>query len=162
MPKWLKDAVFYEIYPQSFRDTNADGIGDIPGITEKLDYVRNLGANALWINPCFDSPFKDAGYDIRDYKKVAPRYGTNEDLEELFREAHRRGMHVLLDLVPGHTSEEHEWFKMSGKAEKNEYSGRYIWTDEFLQVPACPQLRLASSEAAVAGRGRLAERARDA
>ena len=129
MPKWLKDAVFYEIYPQSFRDTNADGIGDIPGITEKLDYVRNLGANALWINPCFDSPFKDAGYDIRDYKKVAPRYGTNEDLEELFREAHRRGMHVLLDLVPGHTSEEHEWFKMSGKAEKNEYSGRYIWTD---------------------------------
>ena len=129
MPSWLKDAVFYEIYPQSFRDTNADGIGDIPGITEKLDYVRNLGANALWINPCFDSPFKDAGYDIRDYKTVAPRYGTNEDLEELFREAHRRGMHVLLDLVPGHTSEEHEWFRMSSRAEKNEYSGRYIWTD---------------------------------
>ena len=74
--KWLKDTVFYEIYPQSFNDTNGDGIGDIPGITEKLDYIKSLGCNALWINPCYDSPFKDAGYDVRDYKKVAPRYGT--------------------------------------------------------------------------------------
>ena len=104
MPKWLKDAVFYEIYPQSFYDTNADGIGDFNGIIEKLDYIRGLGCNALWINPCFDSPFKDAGYDVRDYKKVAPRYGTNDDLVRLFNEAHKRDMHVLLDLVPGHTS----------------------------------------------------------
>lgn len=129
MPEWLKDAVFYEIYPQSFYDTNDDGIGDIRGIIAKLDYVRELGCNALWINPCFDSPFKDAGYDVRDYKKVAPRYGTNEDLYELFKTAHEKGIHVLLDLVPGHTSEEHEWFKASGKAERNEYSDRYIWTD---------------------------------
>ncbi len=136
MPAWLKDTVFYEIYPQSFRDTNNDGIGDINGIIEKLYYIRDLGCNALWINPCFDSPFKDAGYDVRDYKKVAPRYGCNEDLYRLFGEAHNRGMHVLLDLVPGHTSEEHAWFKESSKAEKNEYSGRYIWTnDSFQGIP---------------------------
>ena len=90
--KWLKDAVFYEIYPQSFNDTNADGIGDFNGIVEKLDYIRSLGCNALWINPCFDSPFHDAGYDVRDYKKVAPRYGTNEDLYHFFDEAHKLGM----------------------------------------------------------------------
>ena len=129
MPDWLKKAVFYEIYPQSFYDTNGDGIGDIPGIIEKLDYIKDLGCNALWINPCFDSPFKDAGYDVRDYYKVAPRYGTNEDLYRLFETAHKKGIHVLLDLVAGHTSEEHEWFIKSGRAEKNEFSDRYIWTD---------------------------------
>ena len=127
--KWLKDTVFYEIYPQSFYDTNGDGIGDINGITAKLDYIKSLGCNALWINPCFDSPFKDAGYDVRDYKKVAPRYGTNEDLYNLFEEAHKKGIRVLLDLVPGHTSEEHPWFLESQKTEKNEYSDRFIWTD---------------------------------
>lgn len=110
-PKWLDNAVFYEIYPQSFNDTNADGIGDINGITEKLDYIKELGCNAIWINPCFKSPFGDAGYDVEDYYTVAPRYGTNEDLANLFREAHKRDMHILLDLVPGHTSVQHEWFK---------------------------------------------------
>ena len=129
MKEWLKDAVFYEIYPQSFYDTNGDGIGDILGIIEKLDYIRELGCNALWINPCFDSPFKDAGYDVRDYKKVAPRYGTNEDLVRLFDTAHEKGIRVLLDLVPGHTSEEHEWFKASCQPERNEYSDRFIWTN---------------------------------
>ena len=127
--KWLNDAVFYEIYPQSFYDSNGDGIGDINGIIEKLDYIKDLGCNAIWINPCFDSPFKDAGYDVRDYKKVAPRYGTNEDLYKLFELAHINGMHVLLDLVAGHTSEEHPWFRESQRAEKNEYTDRYIWTD---------------------------------
>ena len=128
MPEWLKDTIFYEIYPQSFKDTNGDGIGDLNGIIEKLDYVKSLGANALWINPCFDSPFKDAGYDVRDYKKVAPRYGTNEDLIRLFETAHAKGIRVLLDLVPGHTSDTHEWFIQSSKYEENEYSGRYVWT----------------------------------
>ena len=108
--EWLDKALFYEIYPQSFLDTNADGIGDFQGIIEKLDYILELGCNAIWLNPCFDSPFVDAGYDVRNYFKVAPRYGTNEDLKRLFREAHMRGMHVLLDLVPGHTSSECEWF----------------------------------------------------
>ena len=137
--KWLKDSVFYEIYPQSFYDSNGDGTGDINGITEKLEYIKSLGCNALWINPCFDSPFKDAGYDVRDYKKVAPRYGTNEDLYRLFDEAHKRGIHVLLDLVPGHTSEEHPWFLESRKAAENEYSDRYIWTDFCFQgAPGLP------------------------
>ena len=126
---WMKDAIFYEIYPQSFYDTNGDGIGDLNGITEKLDYISSLGCNAIWLNPCFDSPFKDAGYDVRDYKKVAPRYGVNSDLYRLFGEAHKRGIRVILDLVPGHTSEEHPWFRESQRAEPNEYSGRYIWTD---------------------------------
>jgi len=130
MPDWLKTAVFYEIYPQSFYDSNGDGIGDIPGIIEKLDYIKGLGCNALWLNPCFDSPFRDAGYDVRDYKKTAPRYGCNEDLFRLFDEAHKRGMRVILDLVPGHTSEEHEWFTESRKANPNEeMKNRYIWTD---------------------------------
>jgi len=132
MPKWLSGAVFYEIYPQTFYDSNTDGIGDIPGIIQKLDYVKELGCNALWINPCFDSPFKDAGYDVRDYKKAAPRYGSNEDLYRLFDEAHKRDMRVLLDLVPGHTSEEHPWFIESKKVAPNdEFKNRYIWTDSW-------------------------------
>ncbi|MCR5801398.1 MAG: glycosylase, partial [Lachnospiraceae bacterium] len=140
-PEWLKKAVFYEIYPQSFCDTNGDGIGDIEGIIRKLDYISRLGCNALWINPWYDSPFKDAGYDVRDYKKIAPRYGTNEDAYRLFDEAHKKGIRVLIDLVPGHTSEEHEWFKASGKSEKNEYSERYIWTDFWIKgIPDRPYI----------------------
>lgn len=124
---WLKDAVFYEIYPQSFYDTNDDGIGDLQGIIKKLDYIQELGCNALWLNPCFTSPFMDAGYDVSDYMRIAPRYGTNEDLRRLCEEAHIREMHLLLDLVPGHTSTEHPWFKESMKPEQNEYTNRYIW-----------------------------------
>lgn len=135
MQNWLDNAVFYEIYPQSFNDTNGDGIGDFNGITEKLDYIRELGCNAIWINPCFESPFGDAGYDVSDYCKVAPRYGTNEDLKRLFAEVHKRDMHVLLDLVPGHTSVQHKWFKESMKAEKNEYTDRYVWTDSIWEEP---------------------------
>ena len=135
MAEWLKDAVFYEIYPQSFLDTNNDGIGDFQGIIDKLDYVKNLGCNAIWLNPCFDSPFMDAGYDVRDYKKTAERYGTNEDLYRLFDEAHKRDMHILLDLVAGHTSEEHEWFQKSKLATENEFSDRFIWTDGWLSFP---------------------------
>ena len=132
---WLENAVFYEIYPQSFMDTDGDGIGNINGITKKLKYISELGCNAIWINPCFDSPFGDAGYDVSDYYKVAPRYGTNEDLTELFEEAHKIGIHIILDLVPGHTSWEHPWFKESMKAEKNEYTDRYIWTDSIWESP---------------------------
>ena len=135
MAKWLDNAIFYEIYPQSFQDTNADGIGDFQGIIRRLDYIRELGCNAIWINPCFLSPFGDAGYDVADYYTVAPRYGTNEDLKQLFEEAHKRDMHVLLDLVPGHTSVEHQWFRESMKTEKNEYTDRYIWTDNVWESP---------------------------
>lgn len=129
MNDWLNDAVFYEIYPQSFCDSNGDGIGDFRGIISKLDYIRDLGCNAIWMNPCYDSPFVDAGYDVRDYYKVAERYGTLDDIRELFDEIHKRGMHILTDLVPGHTSDQCEWFRMSAKDEKNEYTDRYIWTD---------------------------------
>lgn len=134
-PEWLDTAVFYEIYPQSFCDSNGDGIGDFNGIIGKLDYIKELGCNALWLNPCFASPFGDAGYDISDYYSAAPRYGTNEDLKRLFNEVHKRGMHILLDLVPGHTSVEHKWFKESMKAERNEYTDRYVWTDSIWEEP---------------------------
>ncbi len=127
--EWLNQAVFYQIYPQSFYDSNADGIGDLEGIIQKLDYLSWLGVNALWLNPCFVSPFQDAGYDVADYYQVAPRYGTNEDLKRLFNEAHRRGIRVCLDLVPGHTSIEHPWFKASCRHERNEFSDRYIWSN---------------------------------
>ncbi len=135
MAKWLENAIFYEIYPQSFNDTNGDGIGDFQGIIEKLDYIKETGFNAIWMNPCFDSPFGDAGYDVRDYKKAAARYGTNDDLKRLFDECHKRGMHILLDLVPGHTSVEHEWFKKSMLPESNEYTDRYIWTSNIWEQP---------------------------
>ncbi|MBQ5319058.1 MAG: glycosylase [Oscillospiraceae bacterium] len=134
-PEWLDNAVFYEIYPQSFCDTNGDGIGDFNGIISKLDYIKELGCNAIWLNPCFASPFGDAGYDVSDYYSAAPRYGTNEDLKRLFEEVHNRDMHVLLDLVPGHTSVEHKWFKESLKAEHNEFTDRYVWTDSIWEEP---------------------------
>lgn len=129
MPDWLENAVFYEIYPQSFFDSNGDGIGDLPGILEKLEYLRFLGVNAVWLNPCFASPFQDGGYDVSDFYQVAPRYGTNSDLQKLFVEARRLGIHILLDLVPGHTSTENAWFKRSSQAEHNEFSDWYIWTN---------------------------------
>ena len=135
MAKWLDDAIFYEIYPQSFQDSNGDGIGDFQGIIERLDYIVGLGCNGIWLNPCFQSPFGDAGYDVEDYYLAAPRYGTNEDLRRLFKEAHKRGIHVLLDLVPGHTSTKHRWFQESMKAEKNPYTDRYIWTDDIWESP---------------------------
>jgi len=135
MPTWLKNAVFYEIYPQSFYDTNGDGIGDLQGIIEKLDYIKSLGCNAIWINPCFESPFMDAGYDVSDYCKIAPRYGTNEDAKKLFDEAHKRGIRILLDLVPGHTSDKHKWFEQSKQPEPNEFSDRYVWTGNAFDYP---------------------------
>jgi maltose alpha-D-glucosyltransferase/alpha-amylase len=134
-PAWLKKAVFYQIYPQSFYDSNDDGIGDLPGITEKLDYIQSLGVNAIWINPCFVSPFDDAGYDVADYYQVAPRYGTNDDLKRLFAEAKKRGIRVLLDLVPGHTSVEHPWFQASQLHEKNEYTDHYVWNNSIWEMP---------------------------
>lgn len=135
MAKWLDNAVFYEIYPQSFQDSNGDGIGDLQGIISRLDYIKELGCNALWINPCFVSPFGDAGYDVADYYTIALRYGTNEDARELFEQVHKRGMHILLDLVPGHTSVEHPWFLESMKAEPNEFTDRYVWTNSIWEEP---------------------------
>ena len=131
-PSWLKNALFYQIYPQSFCDSNNDGIGDIQGIISKLDYISDTGFNAIWLNPIYESPFRDAGYDVSDFYKVASRYGSNEDLKQLFSEAHKRNIKVVLDLVAGHTSTEHKWFKESCKAEKNKYSNYYIWNEDWL------------------------------
>lgn len=139
-PGWLENAIIYEIYPQSFYDTNGDGIGDLQGVIEKLDYVQSIGANTIWLNPCFESPFGDAGYDISDFYKVAPRYGTNDDLRRLIVEARKRGIHVLLDLVAGHTSIECEWFKQSSRHERNAYSDWYIWTNS-IWSPVMPGSR---------------------
>ena len=115
VPEWAKNAVFYQIYPQTFCDSDGDGIGDIQGIISKLDYVKSLGVDAIWFNPFFDSPFNDAGYDIRDYYKIAPRYGTNEDARQLFEEVHKRGMHVIFDYVISYTAIDHPWFVASQK-----------------------------------------------
>lgn len=136
MPKWLETAVFYEIYPQSYYDTNGDGIGDLQGIIEKLPYIKSLGCNALWLNPVYDSPFMDAGYDVRNHKQIAPRYGTNEDMKRLLGTAHEMGIKVLLDLVPGHTSDTNPWFQEAKKAKKSEFSNRYIFTNSVWDAPA--------------------------
>jgi len=128
-PEWAHHAVFYQIYPQSFYDSNGDGIGDLQGIIQKLDYIKSLGVDAVWMNPFFESPFRDGGYDISDYYRVAPRYGTNDDAKKLFEEAHKRGLKILFDFVASYTSMEHPWFKASAQQEKNKYSHWYIWTD---------------------------------
>ena len=134
-PAWVNSAVFYQIYPQTYYDSNGDGIGDLQGIIQKLDYIKSLGVDAIWINPFFESPFCDAGYDISDYYKVAPRYGTNADAKQLFEEAHKRGLKILFDFVASYTSMESEWFKASMKQEQSKYSNWYIWTDNIWMNP---------------------------
>lgn len=128
-PLWLNEASFYQIYPQSFKDTDADGIGDIKGMIEKLPYVKSIGVNTIWLNPVFASSFRDAGYDVDDFYNVDPRYGTNEDLKNFITQAHANGLRVCLDLVAGHTSKNNKWFKQSAKKEVNEFTDRYIWTN---------------------------------
>ena len=129
IPSWLENAVFYEIYPQSFCDSNGDGIGDLPGIISKLDYIESLGVTGIWLNPFYPSPFYDAGYDVADYCDVDPRYGTLDDARDLFAKAKERGIRIVVDLVPGHTSVEHPWFKASASAEKTPYDDYYIWNE---------------------------------
>jgi maltose alpha-D-glucosyltransferase/alpha-amylase len=128
-PSWVADAVFYQIYPQTYYDSNGDGIGDLNGIIQKLDYIKSLGVTAIWLNPFFDSPFNDAGYDTRDYYKVAPRYGTNEDAKRLFQEAHKRGLKVIFDYVITYTAIDHPWFVESCKGTPNKYTNWYVWND---------------------------------
>lgn len=129
-PKWLKDAVVYQIYPSSFMDTNGDGYGDLEGIIQKLDYVKSIGVNCIWLNPVYVSGWTDGGYDIIDFYKVDQRFGTNDDLVRLFDECHKRGIRVLMDLVAGHSSDQSEWFKQSMEASNQRYSDYYIWLDE--------------------------------
>lgn len=127
--KWWQKAVFYQVYPRSFADGNADGIGDLPGIIAKLDYLRDLGIDALWLSPHFPSPLFDCGYDISDYTGVAPEYGTLDDFHRLLDEAHRRGIRVILDLVLNHTSDRHPWFLESASGRDNPKADWYVWRD---------------------------------
>lgn len=127
-PAWLKNAVFYQIYPSSFNDSDGNGIGDIKGVQSRLDYIQSLGVNAIWFNPVFKSAFCDGGYDVIDFYQVDPRFGTNTDLVDFLSEAHGRGMHVILDLVAGHSSDKNAWFLQSMEADGNQhYSDYYIW-----------------------------------
>ncbi len=126
--EWWKEAVFYQIYPRSFFDSNNDGIGDIRGITLKLDYIKSLGVDAIWCSPFFDSPNADNGYDIRDYRKIMAEFGTMEDVEELIEECHKRDLKIIIDLVMNHSSDEHEWFRRALKGER-EYQDYYFWSD---------------------------------
>lgn len=126
---WWKDAVVYQIYPQSFKDSNNDGIGDINGIREKIPYLKDLGVNVLWLNPIYESPMVDNGYDISDYYKIADCYGTMEDFENLLKEAHDAGIKIIMDLAVCASSIEHKWFKESKKSRDNKYSDYYIWKD---------------------------------
>lgn len=128
--EWWKKSVVYQIYPRSFYDTNGDGIGDIKGIIEKLDYLKELGVDVIWISPVFESPQDDNGYDISDYKKIWETFGSNEDMYDLIKEAHKRNIKILMDLVANHTSDEHMWFKESRKSKDNPYRDYYFWRDE--------------------------------
>ena len=127
--EWWKEAVFYQVYPRSFYDSNDDGIGDIKGITAKLDHIKSLGADAIWCSPFYDSPNADNGYDVRDYKKIMEEFGTMEDVEELISECHKRDLKIIVDLVMNHTSDEHEWFKKALQGDER-YSDFYIWKDK--------------------------------
>jgi alpha-glucosidase len=127
--QWWQNAVFYEIYPRSFADSNNDGIGDLNGITSKLDYLHELGVDAIWITPCFPSPQVDFGYDVSDYQAIDPMYGTLQDFDRLVSEAKKRNIRVILDFVVNHTSDQHKWFLDSRSSKTSKYRDWYIWRD---------------------------------
>ena len=126
---WWKEAVVYQIYPRSFLDSNGDGIGDLRGIISRLDYLKKLGIDVIWMSPVYQSPNDDNGYDISDYQAIMEEFGTMEDFDELLLEAHKRGLKIVMDLVVNHTSDEHEWFVESRKGKDNPYGDYYIWRD---------------------------------
>lgn len=130
MKDWWKKSVVYQVYPRSFKDTNNDGYGDINGVTEKLDYLKELGIDVIWLSPVYESPQDDNGYDISDYRKIWNKFGTNEDMYRLIEQAHNRGIKIVMDLVANHTSDEHKWFVESKKSKDNPYRDYYFWKDE--------------------------------
>ena len=127
--KWWKESVVYQIYPRSFMDSNGDGIGDIKGITSKLDYLKELGIDVIWLSPVYQSPNDDNGYDISDYQTIMQEFGNMEDFDEMLAAAHERGIKIMMDLVVNHTSDEHRWFVESRKSKDNPYRDYYIWRD---------------------------------
>ena len=126
---WWKEAVVYQVYPRSFADSNGDGIGDLNGITSKLDYLKKLGIDVIWLSPVYKSPNDDNGYDISDYRDIMTEFGTMEDFDRMLKEAHERGIRIVMDLVVNHTSDEHRWFVESRKSKDNPYRDYYIWKE---------------------------------
>lgn len=135
--KWWHEKVAYQIYPKSFYDSNGDGIGDIPGIISKLDYLKDLGVDIVWLSPCYRSPLADQGYDIADYYDIDPRFGTMEDMDRLIAEAKKRNMYILMDLVVNHCSDEHEWFKKACEDPEGKYGKFFYLRDKNSEQPAC-------------------------
>ena len=129
MKKWWHDKIVYQIYPKSFFDSNGDGIGDIQGIIQKLDYIKSLGADILWICPMYPSPMADQGYDISDYYNIDPTFGTLDDMDRLISESKKRGMYVIMDLVVNHCSDEHEWFRKACQEPGGKY-GKYFYIED--------------------------------
>lgn len=127
--EWWRGAVIYQIYPRSFADSNHDGIGDLKGITEKLDYVADLGVDGIWLSPFFTSPMQDFGYDISDYRDVDPIFGTLADFDELVTKSHQLGLKVMIDQVISHTSDQHPWFQTSRQDRDNDKADWYVWQD---------------------------------
>ena len=126
--QWWNEKVAYQIYPKSFCDSDGDGIGDLQGIISKLDYLRDLGVDIVWLSPIYVSPLADQGYDIADYYNIDPRFGTMDDMDELLREAHKRDMYILMDLVVNHCSDEHEWFRKAAEDPDGKY-GKYFYLE---------------------------------
>ena len=126
---WYKDAVFYEVHVKAFQDSNDDGVGDFPGLTERLDYIQDLGVDCLWLLPFYPSPLRDDGYDIADYQDVAPLYGKMADFDLFISEAHRRGLRVIADLVVNHTSDKHPWFQSARSGPASPFRDYYVWSD---------------------------------
>ena len=123
--KWWKEAVVYQVYPRSFMDSNGDGIGDLNGIRLKLDYIKSIGVDVVWLNPIFSSPNDDNGYDISDYRDIMAEFGTMKDFDSLLFEMHNRGLKLVIDLVVNHSSDEHFWFKEARKSRDNPYRNYY-------------------------------------
>jgi len=126
---WWKKSVVYQVYPRSYQDSNGDGIGDLPGLTSRLPYIKDLGADVIWLNPIYKSPDKDNGYDISDYRNIQPSYGTMDDFDEMLQKAHVLGLKIVMDLVVNHTSDKNKWFEESKKSKDNPYRDYYVWRD---------------------------------
>ncbi|HVL59676.1 MAG TPA: alpha-amylase family glycosyl hydrolase, partial [Burkholderiaceae bacterium] len=128
---WYKDAIIYELHVKAFQDGNADGVGDFRGLTDRLDYLQDLGVTALWLLPFYPSPMKDDGYDVSDYRNIDPRFGTRNDFRIFVREAHRRGLKVITELIVNHTSDQHPWFQAARRAPKGSAKRNYyVWSDD--------------------------------
>src|SRR6185436_13218189 len=128
-PLWYKDAIIYQLHVKTFADSNGDGIGDFRGLTSRLDYIRDLGVDCIWILPMYPSPFRDDGYDIADYGSIHPSYGTLDDFREFLAAAHERGLKVITELVLNHTSDQHQWFKEARASKENPRRDWYVWSD---------------------------------